>query len=53
MCWVPLAVYGFSVVVGSGGALFSCRVWTYCRDYSCFRAQAVGAQASAVVARKL
>ena len=53
LCWVFVAARGLSLVAASGATL-RCGAWaSHCGGFSCCGAQAVGAQASVVVARGL
>ena len=50
LCWVIVAVRGLSLVAASGATL-RCSAWaSHCGGFSCCRAQALGTQASVVVA---
>ena len=54
LCWVFVAARRLSLVVVSGGATLRCGAWaSHCGGFSCCGAQAVGAQASVVVAHGL
>ena len=52
--WVFVAARGLSLVAASGGySSLWCAGFSHCSDFSCCGAQALGAQASVIVARGL
>ena len=53
LCWVFVAAHGLSLVARAGATLHCGARASHCSDFSCCRAQALGARASAVVAHGL
>ena len=53
LCWVFIAARGLSLVVASGATLRCGARASHCGGFSCYRARALGAWASVVVARRL